>query len=92
MILSEKGKPLLLSENYKFRQYRELETTGEMCWCCTVKNCVARIYTIGSEYVFSRKGGDHKHQPQSDQLINRQRISNQVKRKAEADIAERREN
>nr|CAI5835056.1 unnamed protein product [Callosobruchus analis] len=85
----EKGKPLLLSQNYKFRKYRELKTTGEMCWCCTVKNCVARIYTIGSEYVFSRKAGDHRHEPQSDQLINRQRISNQVKRKAEVDIAER---
>lgn len=87
-ISSEKGKPLIIYENFKFRRYRELKTTGELVWCCTNKNCLAKVYTLGENFIFSKKNGFHNHN-RNDDLVNRQRISNAVKRKAEEDLCEK---
>lgn len=88
-ILSEKGKLLLIDNNFKFRKYREIKSSGELCWCCTLKSCRAKLYTIGPDYTFSRKIGEHNHNPTSNKILNRQQISNQVKRKAESELTER---
>lgn len=79
---SEKGKNLLSLNNFKFRQYRPLKT-GEMSWNCTNKNCNAKLYTIGEEHVFSRITNDHNHEPGTIQILNRQKVNNSVKRKAD---------
>ena len=79
---SERGKLLIICENYKYYKYRELKSSGETCWCCTIKKCCAKIYTIGQELTFSKKSGDHHHDSVSTSKLNRQKISNSVKRKA----------
>lgn len=80
---SEKGKLLLVLNNFKFRQYRLLKT-GEMSWSCTNKNCNAKLYTIGEEHMFSRTTNDHtNHEADPIQILNRQKINNSVKRKAD---------
>lgn len=79
-MLSERGNPLIIYESFKFRKHRELKKFGEIVWACTNKNCPAKVYTLNS--VFSRISGSHNHVV-NECVINRQRISNAVKRKAE---------
>ncbi|CAG9769568.1 unnamed protein product [Ceutorhynchus assimilis] len=85
-MLSKKGHPLMVFENYKFRKYRVLKTTQEEVWCCTRKNCNAKMYILNS--FFSRKSLKHNHQMEETSLI-RQKISNSLKRKAEEICSER---
>ncbi|KAL4104574.1 hypothetical protein QTP88_019869 [Uroleucon formosanum] len=83
VMYSEKGKILLVLNNFKFRQYRPLKT-GEMSWSCTNKNYNAKLYTVGEEHVFSRMQNDHKnHKADTVQILNRQKINNAIKRKAD---------
>lgn len=84
-MLSERGQLLLIFENYKFRKFRVLKSSEETVWRCTKKNCVAKVYTLNSE-VFSRKEGTHNHD-YNQELLNRQKVSNSVKRKAQEDIS-----
>jgi hypothetical protein len=62
-ITSERGKILLLFENHKFYKKEALKS-GEIKWCCTVRRCTAKLYTIGEteERIISRKFTDHNHQ------------------------------
>lgn len=91
VMFSQRGKPLLTYEHYKFYQYKLLKSTSEMCWCCIVKTCKAKIYTLGSSEhpVFSRKCGVHEHECVRTEDMNRQKISNSLKRKASDCLAER---
>lgn len=88
-MLSEKGKLLLAIDNFKFRRYRDNKTSGEVCWCCTLKTCSAKVFTIGPDNIFSRKSGDHNHVSLSDEILNRQKLNNSVKRKAQSAISDR---
>lgn len=83
-MLSERGQPLLVFENYKFRKYRDVKSTEEVVWRCTKKNCMATIYTLNA--VFSKKCGEHNHEA-NEALLSRQKINNVVKRKAQEDIS-----
>lgn len=91
VILSEKGKPLLVLNSFKFYKYRLLKSSGEVCWCCVNKNCRAKVYTIGEEenLVFSKAVGGHEHNSVDQQLLNRQKLSNGLKRKIEDSVYER---
>jgi hypothetical protein len=40
---SERGHPLIVFDNLKFRKYRELKRFGETVWCCTNKKCVTKV-------------------------------------------------
>jgi hypothetical protein len=59
-ITSKRGKILLLFENHKFYKKEALKS-GEIKWCCTVRRCTAKLYTIGEteERIISRKFTDH---------------------------------
>jgi 5-bromo-4-chloroindolyl phosphate hydrolysis protein len=91
VITGEKGKPLILLENQKFYKYRVLKSTSETCWCCVKKNCRAKLYTFGDEtdLVFSKNTGEHDHEVLDKCVLNKQKVSNQVKRKAEDWICDR---
>jgi hypothetical protein len=54
-----------------------------------VKTCRAKLFTLGPDNVFSRKVGEHNHDSVSLQVLNRQKINNQVKRKACSDPSAR---
>lgn len=88
-MLSERGKPLIVYKSFKYYQYKQLKTSGEMCWCCIKKECNAKLYTLGEtrKPVFSKATGEHKHESISNGVLNRQKVSNGVKRKADEDIS-----
>lgn len=85
-MISEKNKPLLIFENYKYRKFRLLKSTEEEVWYCTNKNCTAKIYILNS--ALSRRSGVHNHVIDASVII-RQKISNSVKRQAEENISEK---
>ncbi|CAH1102152.1 unnamed protein product [Psylliodes chrysocephalus] len=72
-------------KNYKFYKYGILKSTDETCWCCVTKTGRAKLYTLGDEknLIFLKKSGDHEHEMLDQVILNRQKVSNQVKRKTE---------
>ncbi|CAH1158483.1 unnamed protein product [Phyllotreta striolata] len=90
-MLSERGKLILVYKNYKYYVGRVLKRTGENSWRCFKKRCKAQIYTLGGreEPIFSRTSGTHNHDSDSEAVLNRQKISNTVKRKATDDTSDR---
>jgi hypothetical protein len=58
---------------------------------CEKKNCRAKLYTFGDEtdLVFSKNSGEHDHEVLDKCVLNRQKVNNQVKRKAEDWICDR---
>lgn len=88
-IISERGKPLLWYEQYKYC-FSNTTKAGVTRWKCTKKNiCSVSIYTMGDSLrrtVISQKG-QHQHDP--DTNVNRQIVSHSCKRKAADDISER---
>ena len=46
-IYSNKGKPVIVVDCHKFRQ-AFLKKSGEIGWCCTVKDCAAKATTDAS--------------------------------------------
>jgi len=85
-MLSERGKLLLIYKGFKFRKHRELKKSGETVWCCANKKCSVQLYTLNS--VFSKISGSHNHELEQN-VLNRQKINNSVKRKAEQDVNQR---
>lgn len=84
-ILSQRGKPIVVNEGFKFRAIRKTSTGVK--WRCTLKSCYAMLITDDSESVILGKTGEHTHPPPAN--IHREAIRNGVKRKATEDIAER---
>lgn len=82
-MLSQRGRTLLICENnFKYSKYKEI-STGETVWRCTQRPCLAKIYTLGTDLIYSKKVDDHEHNSLDISLINRQIVGNSVKRKAE---------
>lgn len=87
VIFSEKGKELLLVNNYKFCK-DTLHKNGNQPWRCVNKSskCPAKVLTAGNDVILSSKL-EHNHQP--DSTLLRQITSNNLKRKAVENINER---
>jgi len=74
--LSEKGKPLLVLDEFKFRKC----TTPKngIKWRYTVKSCTSNFLCDESETVLLKSNFDHSHKASSN--INRQIVANSLKR------------
>lgn len=82
---SEKGKPLLICDNYKYRFKRELKNEIQR-WDCANKTC--RCYLkINSSNIIVESFRDHNHDKLDVKTINRQKLENSLKRKAIQDIS-----
>lgn len=81
---SQRGQPLLVVESANFVINRELKS-GETSWRCAHRNCKAKVYTVGRDYVITRKVLDHSHEVDVKKT-HRQLITAGVKRKATDDI------
>lgn len=84
---SEKGKKLLVVNNYKFCIANVLKN-GTVRWRCTNKTskCPAKIYTsAGNEILDSELSHNHKE----DINLHRQIVNNSVKRKALENVHEK---
>ncbi|KAE9522680.1 hypothetical protein AGLY_016902 [Aphis glycines] len=86
-MLSEKNRILFLIDGYKFRFHKNLKNNVDR-YCCTKKACAAYIHLNNNEII--KKVLNHgNHEKDSDETLNRQTVSNQVKRKAIDDINEK---
>ncbi|CAI6349412.1 unnamed protein product [Macrosiphum euphorbiae] len=88
-MLSEKGKQLLVLNNFKFFKHHTSKK-NEITWRCVINKCSAKVYTLGqnAQLINTDKSCfDHNHA--SDSTLNRQQISNACKRKAVDSIVEK---
>lgn len=85
-MISEKGKELMVVDNFKFRKVHE-SACGKVRWRCTNKKCDSKVYTVGKDKNVFESYINHNHN--ADDNINRQAVSNSAKRKALEDVTER---
>jgi hypothetical protein len=86
-ISSERGKEVLIVESAKFTKDKVLKS-GETYWRCAIRSCKAKVFTMEVESAISRSDLQHNHSKDIKKL-NRQTITNSVKRKAIEETAER---
>ncbi|CAF5175912.1 unnamed protein product, partial [Rotaria magnacalcarata] len=77
-INSNKGKPLLLADEYVFKLNKNTTTTNY--WICTLNGCSAKVHTdLNSRFI--KIVGDHNHFPEKEQLEIRE-FREKVKQRA----------
>lgn len=88
-ILSEKGKQLLVINNFKFCVAEKLKS-GQCRWRCVNKKskCSAKVYTSDNDFTIITKH-DLQHNHVEAENIQRQALNNSVKRKAVDNLVER---
>jgi hypothetical protein len=77
-ILSEKGKKLLVVNNYKFGKAHVFKCV-KIRWRCVQRTCSSKIYTGNDETTIMESNFQHNHE--ADITLNRQIVSNHLKRK-----------
>uniref|UniRef100_A0A8D8RSN6 FLYWCH-type domain-containing protein n=1 Tax=Cacopsylla melanoneura TaxID=428564 RepID=A0A8D8RSN6_9HEMI len=87
-ITSERSKTLLVFEGFKFSFQKLLKGDVERWICCT-KSCKCSVKLINNRTDLLEKLNDHNHERIEKKLLNRQKLSNSLKRKATADISTR---
>lgn len=86
-VFSEKGKTLLVIDNFKFRYQKPLSGNVKR-WACVKRDCKAFLKTDQNNEVLSSMQ-THNHGSESLQIFNRKKLSNDLKRKAMDDISEK---
>lgn len=84
-VLSERGKELIIYQFYKF-SYKELTKKGHK-WRCAHKSCNSKLYIDEDKTTILSEEIKHDHPPPNN--LERQIISNQVKRKAMDNLTEK---
>uniref|UniRef100_A0A8D8UZF9 FLYWCH-type domain-containing protein n=1 Tax=Cacopsylla melanoneura TaxID=428564 RepID=A0A8D8UZF9_9HEMI len=84
-ITSERSKTLLVFEGFKFSFQKLLKGDVERWICCT-KSCKCSVKLINNRTDLLEKLNDHNHERIEKKLLNRQKLSNSLKRKATADL------
>jgi len=87
-MLSEKGETFKVVNDFKFG-YHKNYSNGDIRWKCTNKNCRSflRIDTQDKLKV-SVNNLIHIHEKLELKILNRQKFSNSLKRKAVTDVSE----
>lgn len=90
-IFSQRGKLLLVYENYKFKEHNRKLASGETKWRCIKDKCKANFHTLGESKsrVITNLSVNHNHEPELINVLQRQVLSHCLKRKAESDITEK---
>lgn len=90
IISSNRGKPVLVFDNFKFSFTKDIKSTSEKFWRCTNRQCKATVHTLGSsnDIVITKHPGEHNHEANLASLT-RQVVSAACKRKATEDLAEK---
>lgn len=89
IILSEKGKHLVVLHNYKYSFQKNLKS-GEKRWTCINKKCKSYVLSMGEadNLTVTKHVREHCHNANVEQL-NRQIVSTSCKRKATNDLSEK---
>ncbi|KAF0758515.1 FLYWCH-type domain-containing protein [Aphis craccivora] len=87
-IESNRGKRMLVFENYKFSfAYTKLD--GTMRWKCVIRSCSIKLYTNENDKILKNENDSniyHNHNPYETKIIDRQIINTSCKRKATEEI------
>lgn len=86
LMLSEKGKPLLVVDGAKFYLAQYLKS-GEIKWRCVQKLCTAKVYTNKDNSKILKEDTNHNHAVK-EETLTRQKINNSVKLKAKQELFE----
>ncbi|CAF2063868.1 unnamed protein product [Rotaria magnacalcarata] len=65
-INSNKGKPLLIADDYTFKLNKATTTTKY--WICTIKDCAAKVHTDSNNRLM-KSVGNHSHLPEKEKLV-----------------------
>nr|CAI5853672.1 unnamed protein product [Callosobruchus analis] len=89
VILSEKGKQLLVVNNFKY-SFQKCLKSGERRWICLNKKCKSFILSLGEmeNVTVTKHITEHCHEANLEKL-NRQIVSSSCKRKATEDLSEK---
>ena len=68
-IMSQKGKPLLLSDEYIFKLNKT--TTTSKYWICAHIACPAKIHTNTNNQL-TKMTGEHSHVPEKETIVVRE--------------------
>lgn len=82
---SEKGKTVIVINNYKFRFHKKLANNKER-WACTKKTCKAFIKIDEAQNILEAHEL-HNHEPENHHALLMQKIGGTLKRKAVEDIS-----
>ncbi|CAI6359869.1 unnamed protein product [Macrosiphum euphorbiae] len=84
--ISEKNKEIKVIDKFKYRFHKMLANDVER-WSCTNKKCKCYFKRSGLLLLENEsKLTNHCHEPDSSELLKRQNIRNNLKRKATEDI------
>jgi len=86
---TEKGKPCILVDGYKYREFNVLKKCGSIRYRCTNKNCSASLLVNNDVTVVISMLNDHNHNVIADNIVGRQIINSRIKRKCENDLLTR---
>lgn len=86
-MFSERGKKLLVVNNFKFSK-ATTSKRGNIRWRCCIATCPARLFThiFQEENIVEMK---EQHNHRSDEKLARNAVSNSVKRKAAEEFGEK---
>lgn len=89
IMLSERGKTLLVINNYKFYMSKKLKRSGQYRWTCISRcNCRAMVHTLSTDFnVITKCNLTHNH-PEVKNIL-RQALSNAIKSKPMDNLLER---
>jgi len=88
IIIPEKGKELVLLDNFKYCFVRK-HKDGYIKWVCTDKNCTVSSVTTADKTSLHQSTDEHKHLVNSQQKIERHILRENCKIKADYDISTR---
>lgn len=87
-MLSEKGKSMLVIDNYKYNFHKMLAGNIKR-WQCIQRGCKAFVKTLNISNSVVEYSDNHNHGSLPETMLNRQKLSNGVKRKAMEDLCEK---
>jgi len=86
---TEKGKPCILVEDYKYSEFKVLKKCGNIRYNCTNKNCSASLLVDKDVTKVLSMLNEHTHEVIPKNIISRQIVSSRLKRKCENDLLTR---
>ena len=89
--ISAKGKKLVVLNDFKYRFHKNLSHDVKR-WVCSIsgnKHCPAYLKTEGITNILVEVKDEHNHLPLEASILNRNMLSNALKRKATEDLNEK---
>jgi len=86
VMLSEKGKKVYVIDGFKFSFHKLLKNDIER-WRCIQRSCKSFFKYYNNE--FTEQNLTHNHNCDSEKILNRQTLKNNLKRKAQDDLCEK---